>query len=144
MAPSSESSDRPGLLFLCVANSARSQIAEGWARALAPPGTPIFSAGSEPGTLNPHAVTVMGEVGLDISAHHSKGLDAIALEKIQTVVTLCSDEVCPTLPGSVERLHWPFPDPAGQGKTAAEELKAFRAARDAIGERLRDWLTERY
>ena len=143
MATSSESSDRPGLLFLCVANSARSQIAEGWARALAPPGTPIFSAGSDPGTLNPHAVTVMGEVGLDLSAHHSKGLDAVPLERIGTVITLCSDEICPAFPRAVERLHWPFPDPAGHGTTPAEELEAFRAARDAIGERLRGWITDR-
>ena len=136
--------EKPGLLFLCVANSARSQLAEGWARALAPAETPIFSAGSRPGTLNPHAVAVMREVGLDISAHHSKGLDAVPLEKIQTVVTLCAEEVCPAFPGAVERLHWPFPDPADPGTTPAAELNAFRAARDAIGERLRDWLAERH
>ena len=144
MNPPAESLQKPGLLFLCVANSARSQLAEGWARALAPPGTPVFSAGSEPGRLNPRAVAVMREVGLDISGHHSKGLDAIPLERIGTVVTLCAEEVCPTFPGTVERLHWPFPDPAGQGRTEADELEAFRAARDAIGERLRDWLTERH
>ena len=75
MSPSPAPCPPRGLLFLCVANSARSQLAEGWARTLTPAGTPVYSAGSEPGSLNPHAVTVMREVGIDIADQRSKGLD---------------------------------------------------------------------
>ncbi|MCG8588930.1 MAG: arsenate reductase ArsC [Proteobacteria bacterium] len=123
-------------LFLCVANSARSQMAEGLARSLAPPGVAVHSAGSEPGTLNPYAVRAMAEIGIDLSAHVSKGLDAIALDRIGLVVTLCADEVCPVFPGDVRRLHWPFPDPAAVEGSDAEILAGFRAVRDQIRARL--------
>ena len=86
------------VLFLCVANSARSQIAEGLARRLAPRGTSVYSAGSEPGTINPLAVRALAEVGVDASAQQSKGLDAIPLDEIDLVVTLCAEEVCPLFP----------------------------------------------
>lgn len=143
MSPSPTPCPPRGLLFLCVANSARSQLAEGWARALAPAGTPVYSAGSEPGRLNPYAVAAMREVGIDIADQRSKGLDEVPLGEIRTVVTLCADEVCPTLPEGVERLHWPFADPAGRGESEEQALGAFRDARDAIGRRLRAWLAER-
>jgi arsenate reductase len=124
------------LLFLCVANSARSQIAEGWARHLAPRGRGVHSAGSEPGSLNPYAVEVMAEVGIDISGHVSKPVSAVPLDRIGTVVTLCADELCPVLPGEVVRLHWPLPDPVGPG-TPDEQRARFRAARDEIERRVR-------
>ena len=91
------------LLFLCVANSARSQIAEGLARRLAPPGVAVYSAGSEPGTINPLAVRVLAEAGVDASGQFSKGLDAVPLDEIDLVVTLCAEEVCPLFPRSVRK-----------------------------------------
>ena len=133
---------RPGFLFLCVANSARSQLAEGWGRALAPPGVAIHSAGSHPGTLNPYAVRVMEEVGIDLTQHHSKSIDEIPLDRIGTVITLCAEEVCPLLPGNVKRLHWPFQDPAAATGSEDKTLTAFRAARDGIEKRVRDLFRE--
>jgi len=124
------------LLFLCVANSARSQIAEGLARRLAPPGVAIYSAGSEPGTINPLAVRVLAEAGVDASGQFSKGLDAVPLDEIDLVVTLCAEEVCPLFPRSVRKLHWPLQDPAKATGTEEERLAAFRAARDQLSSRL--------
>ena len=126
----------PTILFLCVANSARSQMAEGLARAMAPPGYRFLSAGSEPGALHPLAVAAMAEVGIDISGHRAKGLDAVPLEEVDTIVTLCAEEVCPVVPGRVRRLHWPLPDPARAAGSEAERLAAFRAARDRLRELL--------
>jgi thioredoxin type arsenate reductase len=124
------------ILFLCVANSARSQIAEGLARRLAPPNVSVCSAGSEPGTINPLAVRVLAEAGVDASAQHSKGLDAIPLDEVDLVVTLCAEEVCPLFPRPVRKLHWPLPDPARAGGTEDERLAAFRAVRDELSARL--------
>ena len=131
---------RRDILFLCVANSARSQMAEGWARALAPAGVRVNSAGSTPGTLNPFAVKAMAEVGIDIGGHYSKPIDAVPRTRLATVITLCADEVCPAYPGDVEMLHWPFPDPAGTTGSDEEILESFRRIRDAIEKRLRDWM----
>ena len=124
------------ILFLCVANSARSQLAEGLARRLAPPGTQVFSAGSEPGTINPLAVRVLAEVGVDASGQFSKGLDAIPLGEIDLVVTLCAEEVCPLFPRPVRKLHWPLQDPAKATGTDEARLAAFRAVRDELSARL--------
>lgn len=122
------------ILFLCVANSARSQMAEGLARQILGPGVEVASAGSEPTRLNPHAVAAMQAIGINISHHDSKSIDDIDTNKIDLVVTLCAEEVCPLLPGRIERLHWPIADPSGGPATpAAEELAAhFAAARDQI------------
>jgi arsenate reductase len=133
---------RSGFLFLCVANSARSQLAEGWGRAMAPQGVDIYSAGSHPGTLNPIAVRVMEEVGIDLTQHHSKSVDEIALDRIGTVITLCAEEVCPLLPGNVKRLHWPFRDPATATGSEEETLAAFRTARNGIEKRVRELFRE--
>ncbi len=122
----------PTVLFLCVANSARSQLAEGLARTLAPPGYRFWSAGSEPGTLHPLAVAVMKEQGIDISDQRAKGLPAIPLGEVDTIVTLCAEEVCPVVPGNVRRLHWALPDPARATGSDAERIAAFRATRDAL------------
>jgi len=103
-------------------------MAEGLARALAPPGYRFFSAGSQPGTLNPLAMQVLAEQGIDISRHHAKGLDDVPLAEADVIVTLCAEEVCPFVPGAVQRLHWPLPDPT--------DLAGFRAARDELRGRL--------
>ena len=129
-----------GILFLCVANSARSQMAEGLARRLAPPGIQVYSAGSEPGSVNPLAVRAMAEIGVDISGHRSKSVDEIPVDRVDVVVTLCAEEVCPVFPGPVRRLHWPVDDPARAGGSEAERLEAFRRTRDEIARRLEEWL----
>ena len=124
------------MLFLCVANSARSQMAEGLARALAPPGYSFLSAGSQPGVLNPLAVAALAEAGIDISRHRAKSLAEIPLTQVDVIVTLCAEEVCPVVPGSVRRLHWPLPDPARVQGSDQARLTAFREARDRLKELL--------
>ena len=120
------------ILFLCVHNSARSQLAEGLARTLAPEGTEVWSAGTEASRVNPCAVQVMDEIGIDIRAQTSKSLEQVPWRTADTVVTLCAEgaEACPNVPGVVRRLHWPLPDPAAAEEP--ERLAAFRAARDEI------------
>lgn len=125
-----------GLLFLCVANSARSQMAEGLARAMAPAGVEVFSAGSEPATVNPDAVRAMAEIGVDISPQRSKGIPEVDPERIDTVVTLCAEEVCPVYPGHVLRLHWPHDDPAATAGDDDARLAAFRRVRDQLRGRI--------
>ncbi|HEV8401097.1 MAG TPA: arsenate reductase ArsC [Gemmatimonadales bacterium] len=115
-------------MFLCVANAGRSQVAEGLAHALAPADFRFLSAGSQPRTLNALAVRVLAEEGIDIAHHHSKGLDAIPLDQVDVIVTLCAEEVCPYVPGVVQRLHWPLPDP--------NDLETFRLVRDELRRRL--------
>lgn len=123
------------IVFLCVANAARSQMAEGLARHLLPPDIQVASAGSEPRSLDPRAVTVMEEIGIDISAHYSKSIDALDLDEFDHAVTLCAEQQCPVLPGRLTRLHWPLPDPAAAD--GADALEAFRTTRDEIRERIR-------
>jgi len=126
------------ILFLCVANSARSQMAEGLARQMLGPDVTVLSAGSAPSTVNPHAVEAMAELGIDISAQRSKSVDDIDIAALDLVVTLCAEEVCPVLPGQVRRLHWPIPDPATKDTTLSPDAmrERFRTARDQIGARL--------
>jgi protein-tyrosine-phosphatase len=125
-----------GLLFLCVANSARSQMAEGIARALAPPGVEVWSAGSEPTRVRPEAVAALAEIGIDLVGHTSKGFTAVPAERVDAVITLCTEEVCPAWLGHPRRLHWGLPDPAGVGGDEAARLAAFRATRDELRRRL--------
>lgn len=125
-----------GVLFLCVANSARSQMAEGIARALAPAGTAVFSAGSEPGTLNPLAVAALAEIGIDIAHHRSKPIADVPADAVDAVITLCADEVCPAWLGRAHRLHWGLPDPAAATGGPDARLDAFREVRDELRRRL--------
>ncbi len=124
------------VLFLCVANSARSQMAEGIARSLAPASVRISSAGSRPSRLNPFAVRALAEIGIDIRTHHSKSVDEIPPGDVEAVVTLCAEEVCPVFLGKALRVHWGLPDPAGAGKSDEEQLQAFRDVRDELRRRL--------
>lgn len=126
------------ILFLCVANSARSQMAEGLARDLLGDQATVMSAGSAPSRLNPYAVEAMAEIGIDISNHRSKSVDEVDPGSIDLVVTLCAEEVCPVLPGRVRRLHWPIADPASTDPSVTpEDIRArFRTARDQIKARL--------
>jgi len=126
------------ILFLCVANSARSQMAEGLARKLFGDRIAVQSAGSEPSRVNPYAIRVMKEVGVDLGTHHSKSVEAIDPATVGTVVTLCAEEVCPVFLGKARRLHWPIQDPASKDPAISEEemLTRFRSARDQIQGRL--------
>jgi len=125
------------LLFLCVANSARSQMAEGLARMRF--GAAVQSAGSQPSSVNPYAIEVMREIGADISSHTSKSVETIDAASVDTVITLCAEEVCPVFLGGARRLHWPIPDPASRDPLPREEmLRRFREARDAIRARLEE------
>ncbi|WP_146647559.1 arsenate reductase ArsC [Labilithrix luteola] len=123
-----------GVLFLCVANSARSQMAEGLARMLFGDRVHIQSAGSEPSQVNPYATEVMAELGVDLSTHHSKSVSTIDPATVDTVITLCAEEVCPVFLGKARRLHWPIPDPASKDPSIPREamLARFRTARDTI------------
>jgi len=127
-----------GLLFLCVANSARSQMAEGLARQLFGDRARVQSAGSQPSRVNPYAVEVMGELGIDLAGQRSKSVDTIDPATVDVVVTLCAEEVCPVFLGDARRLHWPIPDPASDDPAVAPEqlLERFRGARDTIRSRL--------
>lgn len=127
-----------GILFMCVANSARSQIAEGWARKLLGSGVRIQSAGTQPAGVNPYAIEVMAEVGVDLTTQHSKSVQTIDPATVDTVITLCAEEVCPVFLGKARRLHWPIQDPASKDPTLTREqmLERFRAARDEIGRRM--------
>ena len=128
----------PHILFLCVANSARSQMAEGLARSMYGTRAVVASAGSKPSRVNPYAIDVMKEIGIDLGAHRSKSVDDIDPANVDVVVTLCAEEVCPVFLGNVKRLHWPIPDPASDDAalTPDEMLARFRAARNAIRDKL--------
>jgi len=121
-----------GILFLCVANSARSQMAEGIARSLAPPGIEIWSAGSQPASVRPEAIAVLREIGIEISGARSKAVSEIPAGGIDTVITLCAEEQCPVFFGKAKRLHWGLPDPAATGGSETERLSAFRAVREEL------------
>jgi len=128
------STAKPSILFLCVANSARSQMAEGLARMMFGDRARVQSAGSAPSRVNPHAIEVMQELGADLSSHTSKSVEAIDPASVDVVITLCAEEVCPVFLGKARRLHWPIPDPAGDDPTLTREdlLARFRTARDTI------------
>lgn len=129
------------LLFLCTGNSARSQMAEGLLRSLAPPDWQVFSAGTRPVGLNPHAVAVMSELGVDISGHRSKGLAEVPADP-DIAITVCDNAAreCPAFPGQVRRLHWPIDDPAAYKGSPEEVRDAFRRARDELRGRIREFL----
>jgi len=126
------------VLFLCVANSARSQMAEALARMRLGDRVRVQSAGSAPSRVNPYAVEVMRELGYDLTTHRSKSVDAIDPATVDTVITLCAGEVCPAFLGKARRLHWPLQDPASDDPALTREapLDRFRAARDQIRARV--------
>lgn len=133
-----------GILFLCVANSARSQMGEGLARRLFP-GLRIQSAGSRPSRVNPYAIEVLAEWGIDASTHTSKSVQDIDPATVDLVITLCAEEVCPAFLGKAERLHWPIPDPASDdpGLSPDQLRERFRMGRNEIQRRLEIWKNER-
>jgi arsenate reductase len=128
----------PRILFLCVANSARSQMAEGLARRRFGDRAVIESAGSAPSRVNPYAIEVMRERGIDLNTHASKSVDTIDPSGVAAVVTLCAEEVCPVFLAKAPRLHWPIQDPASSDPSIDRDamLARFRTAADAITARL--------
>lgn len=129
---------RHRLLFLCVANSARSQMAEGLARLLFGERANVQSAGSAPSTVNPWAIAAMKELGVDLATHTSKSVQTIDPASVDTVITLCAEEVCPVFLGQARRLHWPIPDPASKDPSLPGDvmLARFRQARDTLRQKL--------
>ena len=136
MSDMTENPPPSSVLFLCVANSARSQMAEGLARARFGERVRVQSAGSEPSRVNPLAIDALREIGIDISSHTSKSVDTIDPSSVDLVITLCADEVCPMGLAGVARLHWPLPDPAGAGGG----IERFREVRDELARRIDDLL----
>ncbi|GEO67740.1 arsenate reductase (thioredoxin) [Levilactobacillus spicheri] len=128
----------PQVYFLCTGNSCRSQMAEGWARQLLGPDWRIASAGVEVHGLNPVAVQVMAEAGVDISHQTSTLIDPDYLRTCDLVITLCGDarDRCPVTPATVSKRHWPLPDPAQATGTAADRLAVFRQVRDELRRRV--------
>ena len=126
---------KPTILILCTGNSCRSHLAEGILRAAAGDTLNVQSAGSKPaGYVHPLAIQVMKEIGIDISAHHSKHMNDFLQQPVETVITVCgnADQACPMFPGQVNRPHWPFDDLAHATGTDEEKLVVFRRVRDEI------------
>jgi len=126
------------LLFVCTGNACRSQMAEGWARFLGGGRIEVQSAGIEAHGLNPRAVAVMREAGVDLSDQKSTRLTPAMLEWADLVVTVCghADEHCPALPPGVQKLHWPLADPAKATGTQEQITAVFRASRDDLRARI--------
>jgi protein-tyrosine-phosphatase len=133
---------KPRVLFLCAANSCRSQMAEGWLRHLARARLEACSAGTHPTAVHPLAVRVMAEAGVDISRQTADPLSAHLEDPPHLVIAVCSAAAasCPTLPGRIPLLSWPFEEPGAVRGSELEILRAFRATRDAIGQRLGAWI----
>jgi arsenate reductase (thioredoxin) len=129
------------ILFLCVANSARSQMAEGLARHRFGDRAVVQSAGSMVTFLHPRAIDAMAEIGIDITGQWSKGVDEIDLSTVDVIITLCADEVCPVVAARVEQLHWPLADPAAA--LPDDKAARFRETRDEIARRLEIFGAER-
>lgn len=130
------------VLFLCTGNSARSQMAEGLLRSLGGADFEVFSAGTDPKGLNPLAVEVMRETGIDISGQESKSLERYLGKPFDYIITVCdrARDNCPTFPGDNQRIHWGYDDPAAAAGTRVQQLAVFRRVRNEIGERLRLWV----
>jgi arsenate reductase len=131
--------DKKRTLILCTGNSARSQMAEGLLRHDSGDRFEVFSAGTKPGRVRPEAITVMREIGIDISGHRSKSVDEFERSEFDYVLTVCDNakESCPVYPGHANRLHHNFDDPATVQGSDAERLDAFRRVRDEIRAYLR-------
>jgi arsenate reductase (thioredoxin) len=133
------------VLFLCTGNSCRSQMAEGFLHAYAGDTYEAYSAGTKPSQVNPLAIEVMREVGIDISRHRSKNVAEYLGQHFGTIITVCDNakEQCPIFPGAALREHWPFDDPADATGDDEERLAVFRRVRDEIGARIKRFVAEK-
>lgn len=137
--------DKVRVLFLCTGNSARSQMAEAFLRALGGDRYDAFSAGLEPKEIHPLTRQAMAEIGYDLSGHRAKALtEYLGKEHFGFLVTVCdrAEQKCPIFPGTGQRLHWPFDDPAAAEGSEEERLAIFRRVRDEIQARVAAWLQE--
>ena len=138
---------KPKVLFLCTHNSARSQMAEAYLRRMAGDRLEVTSAGFKPAPLNPLAVEVMAEEGLDISGNRPQSVFDLYRDGrlFDYVITVCQDareKQCPVFPGITKRLHWPFPDPSALTGSHQEKLAAAREIRDRIKTMVRQWVED--
>ena len=130
-----EEKAKPLILILCTGNSCRSHIAEGILQEVAGDVLNVQSAGSDPaGFVHPLAVTVLADIGIDISENSSKHMNEFLSSEVETVITVCdnADQACPSFPGQANRHHWPFPDPVKAEGTKEEIRKIFEKVRDDI------------
>jgi arsenate reductase len=129
------------VLIICTGNSARSQMAEGLLCSFSGGKIEVHSAGTRPSRVNPIAIEVMQELGVDISGHRSKSVDEFAGQEFTYVITVCDSarETCPVFPGRAQRLHWSFEDPAAASGSAEEQKAVFRRVRDQIADQLRNF-----
>ncbi|MBA3822343.1 MAG: arsenate reductase ArsC [Ktedonobacterales bacterium] len=132
------------MLVVCTGNSARSQMGEAWLRYLGGTRYEVASAGTHPSHVHPLAIAVMDERGIDIRGHRSKSVDEFLHHPFDYVITVCDQaaETCPTFPGPARREHWSFPDPAAVVGSPMEQLRAFRAVRDALYFACWSWLAQ--
>ena len=137
-----ELAQKQKILFICTHNSARSHMAEGLVNAFYGDRLEAHSAGTEPSEVNPLTIRVMAEIGIDISGHHSKGVEDFLDQDFEYVVTVCdhANETCPFFPGGKERIHRGFQDPAAVEGNEDEKLAVFRRVRDEI----HNWVKETF
>lgn len=130
------------VLFLCTHNSARSQMAEGFLRALAGDRFEVASAGTQATRVHPLAVRAMADLAIDLSGHTSKIVDDLVEQPWDYVITVCdaANETCPVFPKKSSRLHWSFEDPSEAAGTDDQRLEVFRRVRDQIKRRITDWI----
>jgi len=135
---------KPRVLFVCTENSCRSQMAEGFLRHHAADRFEVFSGGASPGKLNPTAVDVMREVGIDISGHHSKDVADFLGQNFHFIVRVCDKvkETCPVLPGAIWYLDWSLEDPASAKGSPTERMTVFRRVRDEIEGRVLEFIAK--
>jgi len=133
------------VLVLCTGNSCRSQMAEGFLQEYGQGRIIAASAGVAPSSVNPNAIKVMQEVGIDISGHTSDPVEKYLDEPWDYVITVCDNakERCPVFPRDVNKLHWPFEDPADATGSVDEVLDLFRRVRDEIGVRVKAWARDK-
>jgi arsenate reductase (thioredoxin) len=132
------------IMFLCTANSCRSQMAEGFAKEYGKGIVEVYSAGLMAAGVQQRAIAVMKEIGIDISRQQSKEIDANLLRQMDIVITLCghAEETCPLTPPEIRRIHWPIKDPVGTTGTEEQIMNEFRRARDEIKEKVEGLIRE--
>ncbi len=132
------------VMFLCTGNSCRSQMAEGFARELGKGIIESYSAGLSPAGVNPNAVRVMKEIGIDISNQKSKAIDEHFLKQMDIIITLCghAEAMCPMTPPEIKRIHWPIEDPVSAIETEEDIMDAFKKARDEIKTKIQSLVKE--
>ena len=136
--------DKKKVIFICTGNACRSQMAEGLLRHMAGDKFEVYSAGSHPSCLHPASVAVMAEWGIDIARHTAEPIDDYLETGIDIVITVCDNaqQICPTFPGNVKRIHWGLDDPYHGWGSEPEDLLPYRETRDELKDRIKVFLTE--